>query len=615
MKQSRLLSQAVKLALTAGVAASWLAAPAAQAADQGTANLGKVEVTGSRIKRTDIETSQPVLTITRQALAKTGLRTVGEILQKMTSAGASLSTLSNYTGNFTFTGGGENNVDLRNLGSKRVLVLVNGRRWVTSLNGTVDLDTIPASIVDHIEVLQDGASAIYGSDAISGVINIITRKNFNGHEAHAYYGEYMDGGHHDGKSQSYDFTIGSTSDTSGVLFNVAYTKQDAISAADRSISQDPVAGTGVTRGSSGMPQGRFVFIPSGPPLSTSANCPVTSFGTFSAPLCDLTLTTGASGTSASDFRPFSNTDRFNYAPYNYVLTPQERFSAYGQAHTDITDNITFNTDVVYSHRDSKQQAAPTPLFFASSSLALTIPASQPYNPFGYDLNATGGAGTNLLLLGRRMIENGPRRFTEASDTFRFSAGFNGTFEAAGKAWDWDVAYIFGKDRELDTNYGRFNVANLVYALGDPAACAAQTGCVPLNLFGGQGSITPAMLGYIGFVEQNQFENNMRVYDGNITNSDLFDLPAGPLGFAAGYEYRERDGFFQPDPVAVAGNDSFNPGIPVQATRGGSARIRTTSNSTCRCWPTCPSPRRWISMSPAGIRTSPPSAATPPAVPV
>ncbi|HEY3646035.1 MAG TPA: TonB-dependent receptor plug domain-containing protein, partial [Gammaproteobacteria bacterium] len=149
---------------------------------QSTTQLGKIEVTGSRIKRTDVETAQPVSIVTAAQIKQTGLATIGAVIQKLTSTGSSLSTMDNFGGNFTFTGGGQSTVDLRNLDAKRVLVLVNGKRWTTGLDGTVDLNTVPSSVIDHVEVLQDGASAIYGSDAIAGVVNIITVKNYNGSE-------------------------------------------------------------------------------------------------------------------------------------------------------------------------------------------------------------------------------------------------------------------------------------------------------------------------------------------------------------------------------------------------------------------------------------------------
>ena len=601
MSNSNLLKHAVQAALACGVATSLIAGPAALAQDQNqnananTAQLGKVEVTGTRIKRTSIEQAQPIVVITQQQIKATGLSTIGDILQRLTSTGGALNTLANDGGNFTYTGGGATNIDLRNLGASRVLVLVNGKRWVTGLDGTVDLNTIPTSIIDHIEILQDGASAVYGSDAISGVVNIITIHNFTGTEANAYMGIYDghgDGGGWDGKTQEYDFTTGTGNDTSNLVFSVSYMNQNGISAGNRTISKEPTLGTGQTRGSSATPQGRFVFIPptsstptdpnNAPATSTgltSTQCPTTNFGSASSPayfpLCDLTLSLGQPGTAANQFAPFQQSDRFNYAPYNYVLTPEERWSGFVAGHTDLMDNLTFSADMLYSKRNSVQQAGPTPLFFASTSIVTDVPANQQYNPFGFDLNTNAPIGPGWLgLLGRRMVEGGPRIYTENENTFRFSGGFSGYFDAGGSEWDWDAGYIYANDSELDTNYGSFNVQHLRIGMGDPATCAATTNCVPINFFGGQTTpITSQQLAYSAYTQQNQVQNNQRIYNADISNSDLANLPAGPLGFAAGYQYLEHDGYFIPDSVAQNGYDSFNPKVAVPATSG---RIRENS---------------------------------------
>ena len=578
MIKQNLIGKAVRLALMCGMA-SGLAGKAALAADQNattdqnssTAQLGKIEVTGSKIKRTETETAQPVTMVTAQDIKASGLTTIGAVIQKLTSTGASLSTLDNFGGNFTFTGGGQSTVDLRNLGSARVLVLVNGKRWVTGLDGTVDLNTVPASVIDHIEVLQDGASAIYGSDAISGVVNIITVKNFNGRQATAYSGIYNGDGHWDGRTEAYDFTVGASNANSGLVFNASYSNQEAILSKNRNISKEPVIGQGNSGGSSAIPNGRFVFVP-----PSSSPLAATCAGASGSDTCDFTVANGSTpGPSGklplSDFRSFishgPNSDRFNYAPFNYVLTPEERYGAYVQGYTDLADNVTFKADMVYSHRDSHQQAAPEPLFFASSSIALDIPASQKYNPFGFDLDAAHPASANLFLLGRRMVENGPRTYHEKEDTFHFDGGFNGYFNAGSSEWDWSANYAFSKDTEVDINGGHFDVSHLALALGDPAVCALVTGCVQLNIFGPAGSVTRQMLDYVGYTAQNQFENNQRVFNVDMTNGDLAELPGGSMGVAFGAEVLEHDGFFLPDSVAQQGNDSFNPGRPVLPTNG------------------------------------------------
>jgi len=394
MSKQSLVSKAVRLALVFGAAGlgantdladDTTTATTTTNGQQNTAQLGKIEVTGTKIKRTEVEQAQPVNIVTAQQIKATGLATVAQVIQKLTSSGASLSTLDNFGGNFTFTGGGQSTVDLRNLGASRVLVLVNGKRWVAGLDGTVDLNTIPVAVIDHIEVLQDGASAIYGSDAIAGVVNIITVKNLNGNSADAYLGVYNGDGHYDGRTESYDFTMGNSGDKSGMLFSASYTNQDGILSKNRNISKEPVIGQGNSGGSSAIPNGRFVFIaPSSSPWNTFCG----------GSTCDLTIipgsTPGANGKlPMSDFRPFvshgSKSDRFNYAPYNYVLTPEERYSTYFQGYSDLADNLTFKVDMMYSHRDSHQQAAPDPLQHLSLGMEI---ANHGFGPHaGEDVHA------------------------------------------------------------------------------------------------------------------------------------------------------------------------------------------------------------------------------------
>lgn len=229
--KSNKLRDAVVLALVVSVGGPGTAI----AQETGATNLDKIEVTGSRIKRADVETSQPVFSMSRQQIESQGLTSIGDVIQNIATNGSALNTNVNNGGN------GETRVNLRNLGSNRTLVLVNGRRWVggTGLGGAVDLNTIPTAAVERIEVLKDGASTIYGSDAIAGVVNIILRQNFDGAEANAYFGQYDKG---DGSRESYDFTIGSTGDRWHATLGVGYVKEEAVWAGNREISSVPVFG-------------------------------------------------------------------------------------------------------------------------------------------------------------------------------------------------------------------------------------------------------------------------------------------------------------------------------------------------------------------------------------
>src|SRR6185437_4898321 len=215
----------------------------------GAASLGEVTIIGSRIPRSSVETARPVVTLDAKQLAQTGLVNVGEILQHITSAGSAVSSKVDVGGN------GGTNLDLRNLGTNRVLVLVNGKRWITGLRGAVDLDQIPTSVIESVEVLKDGASSIYGSDAIAGVVNIITRKTFVGAEANAYISEDNYGNTWDGPTKQYSAMLGFGNDKGNVTIDAQYQQNDEIHDCSRPISCVPYYGTPV--GSSFGPNGRY----------------------------------------------------------------------------------------------------------------------------------------------------------------------------------------------------------------------------------------------------------------------------------------------------------------------------------------------------------------------
>jgi iron complex outermembrane recepter protein len=545
-----LLRNAVNAALYGSAALALVGAPQVLAQDQDDAEkLETITVTGSRIKRTDIETSQPVFVIGKEDLQRTGLQSIGDVLQELTTNGAALNTTFNNGGN------GATNVSLRNLGANRTLVLVNGRRWVTDLFSTVDLNTIPISVIERIEVLKDGASAIYGSDAIAGVINITTRDSYDGAESSAYYGENEEG---DGVTQAYDFTIGSSTDRASVVLNASYSKQEPILAGDREISANPLFGfngNNVTAGaSSTTPFGRFGFgnggqLPNGAP------------GT-------LTLIPGRSGAAAEDFKPFStNTDGFNFAPDNYLLTPQERIGVYAQARYNVTDNISFKTVLLYNERRSSQQLAAVPFTFGTVGAGLgrfNVSADNVYNPFGAEI-------TRAQFRNRTQL----RFFEQDNDTFYFAGGFDGSFDLGERSYSWDVNYVYSDNERRDTTEGQFDLNRLRTGLGPSffdaggvARCgtpdAVIAGCVPLNIFAGPDGFTQEMADYASFTEQSTRYKDLYSYTANLTG-DLFDLPAGPLSFAAGYEYRRESGSDLPDALTASGASTGNIRQP---TEGG-----------------------------------------------
>lgn len=543
--------------------------------------LSQIVVTGSHIPRTSIATAQPVITIDRQEINNTGFTTVGELLQNMSSAGSALNVQYNNGGN------GAELVNLHDLGANRVLVLVNGQRWIPTLSGAVDLTTIPLSVVDRIEVLLDGASAVYGSEAIAGVINIITKRDYNGAQAHGYYGAYDghgDGGGWDGKTQKYSFTVGTSNERSGVLLSGGYYQQQAIWAGQRTISKEPRVGFGNQNGSAGTPGGRFLIMNTAG--SNVASC------TPSVARCDLS---GPDANNPSGYHQWTNADRYNFAPANYLRTPQERWDIFSQGHYDLTDNVTFTFTTTYQRRNSSQVLAPNPWFFGlfsgkeANGLKIGMAKNAPGNPFGADLvpyrptssgfatwcNRFGSPTCSsnydvLLLYGRRPVEVGNRDFSENNQTFYFNGGFNGYWQMLNNQWTWNANYIYSQVLDTRVKQGWANTARLQQALS--YNCANEPGCVPLNLFGGAGTITPAMGNYVMFTAHRVIKEVLRDYNATVAGQLMNGWYAGPWGVAAGYEYEAYDGFDQPDALVSEGNTIGNVTQPTNGRENTNAEF-------------------------------------------
>ena len=228
-------AKAVSLAIIVGAGATAVTT-SVHAADEAVKSVERIEVTGSRIKRADMETASPVTVIDSSAILATGATSIDGVLQSMTSAGGAMTNPGINNGS-----GGNARVNLRGLGASRTLVLVNGRRMISSGTGaasSVDLNTIPVSMIQRIEVLKDGASAVYGTDAVAGVVNVILKRDYEGFEMNVQTGM---SGHGDADESSIDFTLGGSSDKGNIVVGVQYTDRGEASQADRDFSKCPIA--------------------------------------------------------------------------------------------------------------------------------------------------------------------------------------------------------------------------------------------------------------------------------------------------------------------------------------------------------------------------------------
>ena len=523
----------------------------------------EIIVTGSRIRRDPLNQDSPVVVLDAASIQQTGLSSIADVLQRLPSASGGLNSKVNNSGNIGNppdgggVGAGSAEIDLRYLGAKRTLVLVDGLRFVngasaSGIPSTVDLNTIPASSIERIKVLQSGQSPLYGSDALAGVVNIITKSTQEGLQASAQFGTFRQG---DGHTQDYNASYGIKLPTTNIVFGASYVKQEAVRTANRSTSQYPnpfetSCSDAIGGCSSATPNGRFVGIPGTSGNVTLSHAPITG-----APLL-------------TDFKAFTSADRFNFSPLNYFLTPSERYGGWISVKQKLSDTVNFRVKAEYNRRNSQNQAAFLPLFVGPDAGngnlldTITIDASNPYNPFG-TLSA-GGAGNppaNYSFIARRLVENGQRTYTQHVDTMSATATLDGSFHLGGHKWYWDVNATFGLNDAHQTFTGNINAAKLAQALGPVAACTSP--CVPFDIFGGAGSVTPAMLAFVGFTEHDRSEQQVFDYTANVSG-DLFDLPAGAVGVAAGYEHRYQFGSFNPDPIIVAG---LGADIPAQPASG------------------------------------------------
>lgn len=266
---------ATKLALAIGLAMAASMNTQVVFAQTSGETLEEVVVTGSRIRRDPLSEVSPIQNIGLDQLDQSGLTNIGQALQQLPITGSAVNSRFNVPGNSGFPqdgsgiGAGATQLALRNVNAKRTLVLVDGRRWVAGASAsgvpsTVDLNTIPANMVKRVEILQAGASAVYGSDAISGVVNIITNTNFEGVSFDAQIGEYLSDG--DGQDREFSALWGKEYDRTHVVVSASYNEEGEVFTSDRAVSAYPVANTTScdvpgTLCSSFTPQGRFILGP------------------------------------------------------------------------------------------------------------------------------------------------------------------------------------------------------------------------------------------------------------------------------------------------------------------------------------------------------------------
>ena len=534
MSSNSTLRQAVGLALgtaTAASAASLAFVPAAMAADEpaDSVALQEVVVTGSRIRRVDAETANPVLVIDRKMIQESGIKNINELVQRLPNvSGAATNPNVNNGGGY-----GESSLELRGLDARRTLVLVDGRRigLVGTTSDATDVSQIPFNMIERVEVLKEGAGAIYGSDAIGGVVNFITRKSVDGLEVNADYGRTS---HGDAPHHSVDVLLGTSSEKFDLVIGGNYMEQEGLFGGRRKFSTFAryLYSTGEAVGGSGrIPNGHIYANPIGATDSTGAVCD------------ELTRTAGTSGASTSDYRCFTNADRFNFQPLNYITTPVERTSLFSKGNYKINDDVEAYASVTYTHTHSGYHAAPLPFDALSDNIVLS--ADSIYNPFKIDFGGNSGLNPDFAL---RTFLFGSRQSDTNSDGTVFNAGLKGNIFKTGWTWDANIAYSRLQQHAQFSGYyfgDKLRAAvgpSFIDDAGTPTcgtAAAPIDGCTPINLFNQDLNDLSAL----NSVRANFNLDNVYLYKAatlDVTGK-IWTLPAGDLQLAIGAEYNDRKG--------------------------------------------------------------------------
>ncbi len=566
MPQARTASRALKLALAASAVGRFMAMPPLLAQDAAApeperTELAPILITGSLIPRLDTLISTPVEVVGTAKIETVGATDTLDALRRTTAV-----FLGNAnTGQQVNNGGtGEANLSIRNL---QTVVLLNGRRLASSgfSNGAaVDVNTIPVSAIERIEVFKDGASAIYGADAIGGVVNIITKKNFQGVEVKGRYGATT---RSDGYYEYLASAVGGIgSDKGSITAGVSYFYSDPLYAADREIASygiQELAARGLRPPSYISPtySGRIDdYVLAGSEFAEghpNYNPAMTTIpASFLQPGRQWTT---ADLAAAGVLVPLSETPLGSQvgAPYSLLNTAlletpsimsQDRRQVFGTFEHDlIGKQLQFFGDFVFSDTRSEGQLAPSPAPFLGLN-NLTIPADNPYNPFGIALGSEGSGSPRIR---SRFMELGGRTSRYDTSYYRFVGGFKGTVDTYAEWVEdvrWQSAFNYNLSDQLNRNLNAATATALNQALtpdfsanpdGKTSILTDGNGPVPtFDYFGLPGSNDPRTLNTLRTTLFSEAESELYTFDASVS-ARMLDLPAGKVGWAVGGEYRHE----------------------------------------------------------------------------
>jgi len=540
---------ALAIAITANIA---LAQDPVREGSDDARTLDAITVTGSRISVPGVEASSPVAAVERSEFLTAQPVAVESFLKEFPALTPAMGPATN---NGT---GGAATIDMRGLEAKRTLVLIDGRRPVPfDLSNVVDTNTIPLSLLQSVEMLTGGASVVYGADAVAGVTNFILRRDFEGVEVNANWGQTSKG---DGTRQNYEVTFGALSDDgrANAVLSVGYTEVDPVRQGDRPWAEFAMDSV------SGEPGGSGTTVP--------ARINVVGAGMGTRQIDP------ASGLLVPTYR------FYNYNPLNYYQTGLERWQATALARYEFNRHAEAYGQVNYTRALLGSALAPSGLFLDT----FQVPLANPYIPAAMrtqicgelgivTANCNSGRDANgdliytSLGIGRRLAEFGARADDFDNKTFQTTVGLRGELN---NHWNYDAYWSYGESEQLEAriNWGSLSkVRQALNAISMGECLDPSNGCVPLNVFGAEGSIAPEQLDFINLsafsiqrVEQTNAAFNL---DGDLGD---FKLPWAeyPIGVSAGIEYRRTLAGTQSDAAFQTRGEVLGAGAPTPDQSGG-----------------------------------------------
>lgn len=462
------------------------------------------KVTGSRLRTPAFADAAPLTVITRPQIELMGFQSLAELLRYLPSvSGNATSTLISNGGN------GSADVTLRGLPASNTLVLINGRRFAPEAfaGAAVDLQTLPLAQIERVDVFSDGASAIYGSDAVAGVVNIITRTEINGLSLTAYGGQATAG---DLDTQRAALVYGKSGRKGQFSIGGSWYNQGAVNSRDRSLSKssDDRFRGGIDKRSSAT----------APALVQVNNSALT-----------LADPTQMAPYSSADFRSVTSDDRFEFRDFTTSIVPSKRWSIFGNADIDISGTTLF-AELQVANNQAENTLAPTPLFTGFETNPILIPADATANPFGIELSD----------VRRRVVELGTRQQHNESRATRLVLGWRGEHGA----WHWQLSGVHSKNKASESLYNLLRFDRVNQALGNQ--CSDP--CIPLSLFGGMGSISSAQLGFAKVNVRNRAQSRLDSFSVQLDFSPSFGKThwLQDLEVSSGLEFRNESLRVTPD---------------------------------------------------------------------